>query len=168
LSPKKQSVAIDGARTTAASKPSSVQKSQLIASDKGQIFLIDAMSSSSAHIMPWRGSAACPQDRVCRPQRRMCSSTCCASCAIDFSPQYLAAVFDVAAPTFRDQQAEAMPSVRRFDLKNSIIPGNKICRYKANRAEMPGDLATAVALYPSRAGGLSHPHLELPASRPTT
>jgi len=41
----------------------------------------------------------------------------------DFSPQYLAAVFDVAAPTFRDQQFKA---------------------YKANRSEMPGDLAQQI------------------------
>jgi len=38
----------------------------------------------------------------------------------DFSPHYLAAVFDVAAPTFRDTQYK---------------------EYKANRSEMPGDLA---------------------------
>ena len=37
----------------------------------------------------------------------------------DFSPQFLAAVFDVAAPTFRDQQYK---------------------EYKANRSEMPGEL----------------------------
>ncbi len=41
----------------------------------------------------------------------------------DFSPQYLAAVFDVAAPTFRDQQYK---------------------EYKANRSEMPGDLAQQI------------------------
>lgn len=41
----------------------------------------------------------------------------------DFSPQYLAAVFDVAAPTFRDQQFRD---------------------YKANRTEMPGDLAQQI------------------------
>ena len=35
----------------------------------------------------------------------------------DFEPQYLAAVFDVAAPTFRDEQATAMPSLRKFDSK---------------------------------------------------
>lgn len=35
----------------------------------------------------------------------------------DFTPQYLAAVFDVAAPTFRDEQAKAISSVKRFDSK---------------------------------------------------
>src|ERR1700704_508931 len=39
----------------------------------------------------------------------------------DFSPEYIAAVFDVAAPTFRKQQAEAITSVRRFDLKTQTF-----------------------------------------------
>ena len=59
----------------------------------------------------------------------------------DFSPEYLAAVFDVAAPTFRDQQAEAITSVRRFDLKTQSFQEIEYHGYKANRAEMPGDLA---------------------------
>jgi DNA polymerase I len=58
----------------------------------------------------------------------------------DFSPEYLAAVFDVAAPTFRDQQAEAITSVRRFDLKTQTFQEVEYHGYKANRAEMPGDL----------------------------
>ena len=59
----------------------------------------------------------------------------------DFSPEYLAAVFDVAAPTFRDQQAEAITSVRRFDLKTQTFQEVEYHGYKANRTEMPGELA---------------------------
>jgi DNA polymerase-1 len=59
----------------------------------------------------------------------------------DFSPEYLAAVFDVAAPTFRDQQAEGLTSVRRFDLKTQTFQEIEYQGYKANRKEMPGDLA---------------------------
>lgn len=59
----------------------------------------------------------------------------------DFAPEYLAAVFDVAAPTFRDQQAEAITHVRRFDLKTQTFQEIEYHGYKANRAEMPGDLA---------------------------
>jgi DNA polymerase-1 len=59
----------------------------------------------------------------------------------DFSPEYLAAVFDVAAPTFRDQQAEAITSVRRFDLKTQTFQEIEYHGYKANRAAMPADLA---------------------------
>ena len=58
----------------------------------------------------------------------------------DFSPEYLAAVFDVAAPTFRDQQAEGLTSVRRFDLKTQTFQEIEYQGYKANRKEMPGDL----------------------------
>ncbi len=59
----------------------------------------------------------------------------------DFSPEYLAAVFDVAAPTFRDQQAGGLTSVRRFDLKTQTFQEIEYHGYKANRKEMPGDLA---------------------------
>jgi len=59
----------------------------------------------------------------------------------DFSPEYLAAVFDVAAPTFRDQQAGAITSVRKWDVKTQAFQEVKYHGYKANRAEMPGDLA---------------------------
>ena len=59
----------------------------------------------------------------------------------DFSPKYLAAVFDVAAPTFRDQQAGAITTVRKFDLKTQTFQEIEYRGYKANRAEMPGDLA---------------------------
>jgi DNA polymerase-1 len=59
----------------------------------------------------------------------------------DFSPEYLAAVFDVAAPTFRDQQAEAITRVRRFDLKTQTFQEIEYHGYKANRKQMPGDLA---------------------------
>src|SRR5499433_4452400 len=57
----------------------------------------------------------------------------------DFNPEYLAAVFDVAAPTFRDQQAEAITSVRKFDLKTQTFQEMEYQGYKANRSEMPGD-----------------------------
>jgi len=59
----------------------------------------------------------------------------------DFSPEYLAAVFDVAGPTFRDQQAEAVTSVRKFDIKTQTFQEVAYHGYKANRAEMPGELA---------------------------
>jgi DNA polymerase-1 len=62
----------------------------------------------------------------------------------DFSPRYLAAVFDVAAPTFRKQQAEAITSVRRFDLKTQTFQESEYHGYKANRKEMPADLVQQV------------------------
>jgi DNA polymerase-1 len=62
----------------------------------------------------------------------------------DFSPEYLAAVFDVAAPTFRDQQAQEITSVRKFDLKTQTFQEIQYHGYKANRAQMPPDLAQQV------------------------
>ena len=59
----------------------------------------------------------------------------------DFSPEYLAAVFDVSAPTFRDRQAEAITVVRKFDSKSQTFQEIKYGGYKANRARMPEDLA---------------------------
>jgi len=59
----------------------------------------------------------------------------------DFSPEYLAAVFDVSAPTFRDRQAEAITVVRKFDSKSQTFQEIKYGGYKANRSRMPEDLA---------------------------
>jgi DNA polymerase I len=59
----------------------------------------------------------------------------------DFNPEYLAAVFDVAGPTFRDEQAASVTSVRKFDIKSQSFQEVAYHGYKANRAEMPHDLA---------------------------
>src|SRR5437868_8163679 len=59
----------------------------------------------------------------------------------DFHPQYLAAVFDVAAPTFRDEQAKAIASVKKYDSKTQTYQEIAYGGYKANRKEMPHDLA---------------------------
>ena len=59
----------------------------------------------------------------------------------DFWPEYLAAVFDVSAPTFRDRQAQALTSVRKFDIKTQTFQEIAYGGYKANRSQMPDDLA---------------------------
>ena len=59
----------------------------------------------------------------------------------DFAPEYLAAVFDVAAPTFRDQQYK---------------------EYKANRSEMPGDLAQQIPYIRRALEAYRIPILEVP------
>jgi DNA polymerase I len=62
----------------------------------------------------------------------------------DFNPEYLAAVFDVAGPTFRDEQAKAVTSIRKFDIKTQTFKDVDYLGYKAQRAEMPHDLAQQV------------------------
>lgn len=108
---------------------------------KGRIFLIDTMS------FIFRAYHAMAR------QRGMSTKTGLPTAATyvfvnmlrklrdDFSPQYLAAVFDVAEKTFRDTQAEAITKVRRFDLKTQTFQEIAYGGYKANRSEMPGDLA---------------------------
>jgi len=114
---------------------------KVIPESKNRIFLIDAMS------FIFRAYHAMAR------QRGMSTKTGIPTAATyvfvnmlrklrdDFAPEYLAAVFDVAAPTFRDQQAEAITSVRRFDLKTQTFQEVEYHGYKANRSEMPGDLA---------------------------
>ena len=62
----------------------------------------------------------------------------------DFSPHFLAAVFDVAGPTFRDEQAETVTTIRKFDIKTQTFTEVAYKGYKANRKAMPEDLAQQV------------------------
>ncbi|HET9101024.1 MAG TPA: DNA polymerase I, partial [Acidobacteriaceae bacterium] len=59
----------------------------------------------------------------------------------EFHPQYLAAVFDVSAPVFRDERARSMTKIRKFNIKTQVFDEIDYAGYKANRAEMPPDLA---------------------------
>ena len=86
----------------------------------------------------------------------------------DFSPHYLAAVFDVAAPTFRDQQAEAITSVRRFDLKTQTFQEVEYHGYKANRTEMPPDLVQQLPFIRRALEAYRIPILDSAAMKPTT
>ncbi|WP_446742760.1 DNA polymerase I [Silvibacterium acidisoli] len=59
----------------------------------------------------------------------------------DFQPEYFAAVFDVSAPVFRDERAKAMTAVKKFNIKTQQFEEVEYGGYKANRTEMPSDLA---------------------------
>src|SRR5512135_71919 len=80
----------------------------------------------------------------------------------DFSPEYLAAVFDVSAPTFRDKQAGAITSVRKFDIKTQTFQEVAYGGYKANRAEMPPDLAQQLPYIRRALEAYRIPILEVP------
>jgi DNA polymerase I len=129
---------------------------------KGRIFLIDAMS------FIFRAYHAMAR------QRPMSTRTGIPTAATyvfvnmlrklrdDFAPEYLAAVFDVAAPTFRDQQAAAITSVRRFDSKTQSWQEQAYAGYKATRAEMPGDLAQQLPYIRRALEAYRIPILEMP------
>jgi DNA polymerase-1 len=59
----------------------------------------------------------------------------------DFSPEFFAAVFDVSGQVFRDERAKAMTAVKKFNIKTQAFEDVDYLGYKANRAEMPPDLA---------------------------
>jgi len=59
----------------------------------------------------------------------------------DFQPQLLAAVYDLSGPVFRDERAREMKSVKKFNIKTQQFEEIDYAGYKANRAEMPADLA---------------------------
>ena len=120
-------------------------KPQLVPdSGKGRIFLVDTMS------FIFRAYHAMAR------QRPMSTKTGVPTAATyvfvnmlrklrdDFSPEYLAAVFDVGAPTVRNQQAEAITTIRKFDIKTQTFKESEYGGYKANRTEMPPDLVQQV------------------------
>jgi len=79
----------------------------------------------------------------------------------DFSPEYLAAVFDIGAPTIRNQQAEAITTIRKFDIKTQTFKESQYGGYKANRAEMPGDLVQQIPYIRRALEGYRIPILQL-------
>src|ERR1700754_677959 len=59
----------------------------------------------------------------------------------DFSPHYLAAIYDLTGPVFRDERAREMKAVKKFNIKTQQFEEIDYLGYKANRTEMPADLA---------------------------
>ncbi len=128
---------------------------------KGRIFLIDTMS------FIFRAYHAMAR------QRPMSTKTGLPTAATyvfvnmlrklrdDFSPEYLAAVFDVGAPTIRNQQAEAITTIRKFDIKTQTFKESQYGGYKANRSEMPGDLVQQIPYIRRALEGYRIPILQL-------
>jgi DNA polymerase I len=59
----------------------------------------------------------------------------------DFQPEYFAAVFDISGQVFRDERARTMTTIRKFNIKTQTFDEVDYGGYKANRTEMPPDLA---------------------------
>ena len=59
----------------------------------------------------------------------------------DFQPEYFAAVFDVSGSVFRDERARSIATVRKWNIKTQTFDELDYAGYKANRTEMPPDLA---------------------------
>jgi DNA polymerase I len=131
------------------------------AEGKGRIFLIDTMS------FIFRAYHAMAR------QRPMSTKTGVPTAATyvfvnmlrklrdDFSPEYLAAVFDVGAPTIRNQQAEAITTIRKFDIKTQTFKESQYGGYKATRSEMPGDLVQQIPYIRRALDGYRIPILQL-------
>jgi DNA polymerase I len=62
----------------------------------------------------------------------------------DFHPEYLAAVFDLAGPTFRDSDARQITHVKKYDSATKQYEAVEYGGYKANRTEMPPDLGQQI------------------------
>jgi DNA polymerase-1 len=124
--------------TPAASKPTIVHRAD---HDPNRIFLIDTMS------FIFRAYHAMARQRGMSTRKGLPTAAIYVFVNMlrklrdDFSPLYLAAVFDVAAPTFRDQQYK---------------------EYKANRSEMPGELAQQIPHIRRALEAYRIPILEMP------
>jgi DNA polymerase-1 len=114
------------------------------AGGKGRVFLIDAMS------FIFRAYHAMVRQRSMSTKTGVPTSATYVFVNMlrklreDFHPEYLAAVFDVSGPTFRDTQAQAVSSVRKWDIKTQAFQEVAYGGYKAKRAAMPADLAQQV------------------------
>jgi DNA polymerase-1 len=162
LKKKSPTTVTEGAAVAPVPQSSSARKPLKAPAEPDRIFLIDTMS------FIFRAYHAMAR------QRGMSTKTGIPTAATyvfvnmlrklrdDFSPQYLAAVFDVAGPTFRDVQAGAMTTVQKFDLKTQTFQETQYQGYKANRAEMPADLAQQIPYIRRALEAYRIPLIELP------
>jgi DNA polymerase-1 len=161
LPPKKKSSLPPSAESAQQTQAGPAKLHLAPVSGKGRIFLIDTMS------FIFRAYHAMSR------QRPMSTKTGLPTAATyvfvnmlrklrdDFSPEYLAAVFDVGAPTIRNQQAEAITTIRKFDIKTQTFKESQYGGYKANRAEMPGDLVQQIPYIRRALEGYRIPILQL-------
>ena len=80
----------------------------------------------------------------------------------DFQPEYFAAVFDISGQVFRDERARAMTKIRKFNIKTQTFDEIDYEGYKANRTEMPPDLADQIPYVRRLLDAMRVPILEYP------
>jgi len=129
---------------------------------KPRIFLIDAMS------FIFRAHHAMTQERYMSTKTGIPTAATYVFTNMllklmkDFAPEYRAAVFDVAAPTFRDQEAAQITTVRKFDIKTHTFQDEEYKGYKATRKEMPPELTQQIPYIRRLLEAYRIPILEMP------
>ena len=133
-----------GSQADAAEPVASERRPVLPPDGKGRVFLIDSMA------FIFRAYHAMARQRPMSTRTGLPTSATYVFVNMlnklrkDFAPEYIAAVFDLPEPTFRDEEAKAMPALRKRDKETGEIVEVEYAGYKANRAEMPEDLAQQV------------------------
>jgi DNA polymerase I len=128
----------------------------------GRIFLIDAMS------FIFRAYHAMARQRPMSTKKGVPTSATYVfvnmlrKLRADFNPEYIAAGFDVAEKTFRDHEGATFGGVRKFDAETQSFQQVAYGGYKANRAEMPPDLAQQVPYIRRALEAYRIPILEMP------
>jgi DNA polymerase-1 len=144
LPAKKKSANPEAVTTAESQVPAYIAQGPEDPQQKGRIFLIDSYS------FIFRAYHAMARQRPMSTRSGLPTSASYVFINMlrklreDFHPEYIAAVFDTAGPTFRDTQAKEVTSVRKWDLKTQTFQEIEYKGYKANRAEMPADLAQQV------------------------
>jgi DNA polymerase-1 len=132
------------------------------AGSKGPVFLIDAMSfifrayHAMAGLRPMSNKAGLPTGAIfifVNMLRKL---------QADFRPQYIAAAFDLEGRTFRDEQAAAMPSFKKFDKETQTYVDVEYAGYKATRTATPPDLLQQIPYIRRALDALRVPILEAP------
>jgi len=149
-----------------APKPSSRSGSK--ANDGHRIFLMDAMSFifRAYHAMARARGMDHQADSPRQPL--MSSSTCSANCVTTLLLNTRAAVFDVAAPTFRDQEAEAITKVRKWDIKTQSFRRFNITATSQPQRDARGIVCNRCPTSAALSRPTASPSWNLPGLRPTT
>ena len=79
----------------------------------------------------------------------------------DFSPRYFAAVFDPSGAVFRDERAQAIGTLRKWNSKSQSFEDVSYDGYKAKRESMPDDLRRQVPYIRRSLEALRIPILEV-------